>query len=79
MLQAIKKEVTVLPGGRIELQAPELKPGTLAEVVIFLSDTKHKHGSLGGLIGRGRGGYATPEQADEFIRRERDGGRAACR
>ena len=78
MLQAIKKEVTVLPGGRIELQSPELKPGTLAEVVIFLSDTKRKHGTLGGLIGLAKGGDATPEQADECIRRERDGGRGAC-
>lgn len=70
--QAIKKEVTILPGGRIELQSPELKPGMHAEVVILLSENNHKLSPLSSIIGKGKGGYATPEEADEFIRKERD-------
>ena len=70
--QAIKKEVTILPGGRIELQAPELKPGMHAEVVILLSENTQKLNSLSSIIGKGKGGYATPEEADGYIRRERD-------
>ena len=70
--QAIKKAVTILPGGRIELQAPELKAGMLAEVVILLPGNAGKGRSLSSIIGQGKGAYSTPEEADKFIRKERD-------
>ena len=72
MIQAIKKEVTVLPGGRIELQSSELKAGMQAEVIVFLPATPPGRYPLSSLIGKGKGAYDSPEQADEYIRKERD-------
>lgn len=70
MIQAIKKEVTIQPGGRIEITSPELKPGMRAEVVVMI--TEYKFNRLTSFIGKGKGGFASPNEADAFIRRERD-------
>ena len=72
MLYALRKRVTVLPGGRIEITAPELKPGTEAEVIILEGSGPSDGPSLRSLIGTGKGAFPTPGEADAFIRRERD-------
>lgn len=36
MVAAIRKTVTVGPNGRIEIDAPQLPPGTRAEVIVLL-------------------------------------------
>jgi len=38
MVAAIKQTVTVLPGGRIEVRSPQLRPGTQAEVIVLVDD-----------------------------------------
>lgn len=36
MTSALRKKVRVKPGGLIEISAPELAPGTLAEVIVLV-------------------------------------------
>ena len=36
MVAAIRHEVTVQPGGVIEIRSPELEPGSRAEVIVLL-------------------------------------------
>lgn len=72
MIQAIRKEVVILPGGRIEIHSPDLIPGTHAEVVVLIEETGKAVGTMSSLIGKGKGCYGTPAQADAFIRAERD-------
>ncbi len=35
MINAVRQEVVVLPGGRIEIESPELTPGAHAEVIVL--------------------------------------------
>ncbi|OQY57950.1 MAG: hypothetical protein B6245_14410 [Desulfobacteraceae bacterium 4572_88] len=75
MVSAIKQELTVQQSGVIEIRSPELRPGMLAEIIILLKDDdarKSQLRRLSSLIGTGKGGFDTPEDADNFIRRERD-------
>lgn len=72
MIQAIKKEVTIQPGGRIEITSPELKPGMRAEVVVMITDSQYMFNRLTSFIGKGKGSFASPSEADAFIRKERD-------
>ncbi|MDI6725567.1 MAG: hypothetical protein QMD32_01280 [Smithellaceae bacterium] len=71
-MQAIKQHVTVPPNGLIQVHVPELKPGTLAEVIILESAELPPPKRLADSIGKGRGSFATSEEADAFIRKERD-------
>jgi len=72
MIRAIKKEVTIQPGGRIEITSSELKPGMRAEIVVMITDSQYKFNRLTSFIGKAKGGFASPSEADAFIRRERD-------
>jgi hypothetical protein len=72
MLQAIKKEVTVLQGGRIEFSSPELKPGARAEVIVLIQDSQTIAPNLTSFIGKGKGAFKKPTEVDEFLRKERD-------
>ncbi len=69
---AIKREILVLPGGRIELEIPELKAGTHAEVVILLAEQDRKPQTFSSITGKGKGAFSTPKEADDFLRKERD-------
>src|SRR6185437_5074790 len=42
MVSALKRTVTVQPGGLIEIRSDELPPGALAEVIILLADPKNE-------------------------------------
>jgi len=73
MINTIKQEITVRQRGVVEIRSPELIPGMLAEVVILLKNTgESQPRRLSNLIGAGKGGFDKPEDADRFIRRERD-------
>ncbi len=72
MIQAIRAEVTVEPGGRIEIVAPELTPGARAEVIVLEEAPTPRKRSLKSFLGSGKGCYGTPDEADSFLRRERD-------
>lgn len=73
MVSAIRQRVTVQPGGRIEIRSSELPAGAEAEVIVVLETAPPAptH-SLRDLIGQGKGCYATPQDADHFIRGERN-------
>lgn len=73
MITAIKQEVTVRQNGIVEIRSPELRPGMLAEVVVLLKNVMEMQPRrLSSLIGSGKGAFDRPEDADDFIRRERD-------
>jgi hypothetical protein len=71
-MQAIRQHVTVQPNGLIQVHVPELKPGTVAEVIILESAELPPPKRLADSVGKGRGAFATPEEVDTFIRKERD-------
>ena len=73
MQSALRKSVTVKNGGLIEFRAPELAEGTTAEVIVIV-DTPPEEPQicLSESIGKARGGFASPSDADAFIRLERD-------
>ena len=71
MVRAIKQTVTIQPGGRVEITSDELPEGRQAEVIILVNSDAPVKKYLS-LFGSGKGGFATPEQADAFLRRERD-------
>lgn len=74
MATTIKRSVTIQPGGRIELSAPELTPGALAEVIVVLKDdeTPSARRPLASYVGACKGSFVTADEVDEFLRRERD-------
>ncbi|MBF6594328.1 MAG: hypothetical protein IVW51_07770 [Thermaceae bacterium] len=68
---AVKQKVLVQKGGRIELNAPELPEGSTAEVIVLL-ETNEVLPMLESLLGKARGNFPSPQEADEFTLRERD-------
>jgi hypothetical protein len=74
MVQTIKERVTVEAGGVIRLRRPELREGTIAEVFVVVD------GAVGAstvpeiteLFGKAKGSFASSEEADAFLRSERD-------
>ena len=72
MIQAVRREVTVQPGGRVEIVADELTPGARAEVIVLEEVPPRRKRALKSYLGAGKGCFATPEDADAFLRKERD-------
>jgi len=73
MMNAIKQQVTVQPDGIIKFSSPELKPGIRAEVIVIIKEYPDiSPQGLLSFMGKGKGAFATPEEADTFIRQERD-------
>jgi len=73
MLKTIRQEVTIQPDGLITFRFPELPPGGRAEVIVILKEISPP--SQRGLLnfrGKGKGAFASPEEADAFIRGGRD-------
>ena len=71
MIQAVKQHVTVQADGLIQIRVPEFRPGTIAEVIVLESSEQKGKNTLTSFIGKGPGCFATPEEADEFMRKER--------
>jgi hypothetical protein len=72
MNQALRQKVVVKPGGIIEISSPELPPGAVVDVIIILETSPTHQQSFTSLIGIAKGSFATPQEADDFISRERD-------
>jgi len=72
MTQAIRQEVTVQKDHKIEIYSPELKLGDHVEVILLLNPHSDKKSNLRALLGAGKGSFASPTEADAFIRRERN-------
>lgn len=71
MIHAIKKQAVVQDDGFIQVYVPELKSGTVTEVIILESSEQSGKRLLSGMIGKGRGAFATPDEVDNFIVHER--------
>lgn len=69
----IKEHVTVGKDGRIEIFRPELPEGSTAEVTI-VADEPAASGSrpLSSLLGACKGQFASPEEADAYLRELRE-------
>lgn len=72
MLNGIRQEAIVQPGGVIQLQSAELPEGATVEVIVLLESSSKPSRSLTSFIGAVKGSFATPEEVDQFIRQERD-------
>jgi hypothetical protein len=71
MTQAIRQDVTVQKGHKIEIYSPELKPGDHVEVIVLLNQSNAKKSNLRSVLGAGKGSFSSPTEADNFIRGER--------
>ncbi len=71
MIQAIRKKVKIESDGLIQIYVPEFEPGTIADVIVLAPSDTRKKGSLTSIIGKGQGCFASAEEADAFIRKER--------
>ncbi len=67
-------ETTVLPGGRIEISSPDLKPGQRAKVWIMLDNDLTPKRSVLDILADASGQrlFKTAEEVDAYIREERD-------
>jgi hypothetical protein len=74
VVAAIKQQVTVQPGGVIEIRSPELTPGASAEVIVLVDSAAPPAGTrpLVSFIGAGQGGFRSVEEIDAYIRELRD-------
>ena len=75
MVRAIKETVVIRPGGLIEIRRADLPAGARAEVIVMieLPDGAHEPAPpLRSLFGRAKGIFKNGEEADAFIRAERD-------
>ena len=75
-MERLRQEVIVDADGRIVIHVPQLRPGTRAEVIV--TERAAEAGDqarpirLSSLVGCCRGMFASPDEADDFLRRERD-------
>ncbi|MEW6251429.1 MAG: hypothetical protein AB1716_12335 [Planctomycetota bacterium] len=74
MVRAIKEIVVIGPGGLIQIRRPDLPVGTEVEVIVMV-DEELEAGApppLTSLFGAAKGIFASGEEADAFLRAERD-------
>ncbi|MEH1904683.1 MAG: hypothetical protein V7L04_25585 [Nostoc sp.] len=73
MLNGLRQQAIVKPGGVVEISSPELPAGVTVEVIVLIeSPPKYSEKPLTSFIGSARGSFATTEEVDNFIRQERD-------
>jgi hypothetical protein len=76
MIRAHRHQVVVQKGGRVEVRSPDLKPGTLADVIILEPSPPAPAAGparrLSDLVGSCKGMFSSPREADAFLDQERD-------
>ncbi len=74
MTHFIEQKATISTPGILEIHSPELKSGMRVEIRILLKDMPQVPCSspLLSFMGAGRNAFSTPEEADAFLRQERD-------
>ena len=73
MVQAVRKFVTIQPGGRVDLVSSELPVGRQAEVIVLLTGAPSQPAiNYLASFGSGRGAFTSGQAADAFLRTERD-------
>ena len=75
MTTAVRVKTVVLPGGKIEVSAPELVPGQHATVFVIIdveesAEKRHALDILAELPGHLE--FQTAEEVDRYVREERD-------
>ncbi len=68
----LKTRAVVKAGGLVEVRAPELPTGVVVEVIVIVDTASPDPPALVSLLGAARGGFATVEDANAFLRNERD-------
>lgn len=68
----VVRRVTVKSGGHIELDSPELQPGTQAEVIVISEADWSAVSPLERLVGAWPGTYGSPAEADAYLNKLRD-------
>ena len=71
MERAIRRRAIVQPGGAVQIQSDQLPEGAEVDVIVIVH-TPTPPGRYAAMFGSGRGSFTTPEEADAFLRRERD-------
>jgi hypothetical protein len=77
MVRAIKEQVTIKPGGVIEIRRPELPTGTVVEVIVMMNESEGAASTgrvapLSSLFGKVQNCFGNGHEADAFLRAERD-------
>ncbi|MEW6238396.1 MAG: hypothetical protein AB1656_23680 [Candidatus Omnitrophota bacterium] len=72
MPKAIRQKTKIRTGGVLEIRSPEFPEGVDVEVIVLIDDGIQSPATLTKLIGSAKGCYASPEDADQFIRQERN-------
>lgn len=72
VIHGLRKKVIIQPGGLIEIRSSELPQGEVADVIVILEPASGEPHVLSSYIGAGKGSFATPEEVDRFLRKERD-------
>ena len=77
MVRAIKQQVTIKPAGVIEVRRPDLPAGVTVEVIVMIEESGEtslpgEPYPLSSLFGAVRNCFGNGEEADAFIRAERD-------
>ncbi|MGH2598018.1 MAG: hypothetical protein ACRDJ9_01370 [Dehalococcoidia bacterium] len=67
----VRRRVLIELGGVIRIQSDELPAGAEADVVVYIR-SQTQPGRYASLFGSGRGAFRSPDEADAFLRRERD-------
>lgn len=71
---ALQIQTTILPGHRIEIQAPELPEGRTATVVVFVNEAPLPKRRLHDILADYPGGqlFRSAEEVDDYLRVERE-------
>ncbi len=71
---ALQLQTTILPGHRIEIQAPELPEGRTATVVVFVEEAPLPKRRLCDILADYPGGqlFRSAEEVDDYLRAERE-------
>lgn len=72
MNRSIKESVTVKPGGIIEICHPDFPVGVIAEVTVKFNTSDIPRVPITSLFGKVKGCFNNCEEADAFLRAERD-------
>ncbi len=75
MESAVRVKTAVLPGGRIEITDPELRPGDEVEVIILApSNGRDRRRSIADILAEAPGGrlFRSAEEVDAYLKEERD-------
>ncbi|MBN1167829.1 MAG: hypothetical protein JXA44_11970 [Methanospirillaceae archaeon] len=72
MIHAVRQRVMIGQDGTIQIYVPELKAGTIADVIILEASDQTPKKTLTGFIGKGKGCFKTAGEVDTFIRNERN-------